>query len=148
MAEQELKLQHRDLEARLARFAANVQKRALRRAAKKAGGLIAEEASRRAPKLTGALAEGIRAASGGRDTSGRILENLGPLRIKLELGREGLLLGRVGPAKGQFYGAFFEFGTRYIAARPFLRPALEATAQQAVDVFAEELSEEISKAGK
>lgn len=31
----------------------------------------------------------------------------------------------VGPGKGAFYLAFYEFGTRFQRARPFLRPAIE-----------------------
>lgn len=32
---------------------------------------------------------------------------------------------RIGPARSAFYGMFFEYGTRFMPARPFMRPAFD-----------------------
>jgi HK97 gp10 family phage protein len=42
-----------------------------------------------------------------------------------------------------WYWRFLEFGTRKMAARPFLRPALESRRREAVDAIKQRLSERI-----
>lgn len=48
-------------------------------------------------------------------------------------------------SRDAFYWRFLEFGTRYIAARPFLRPAFEAQKRAAIDAMAQKLRERIAR---
>ena len=56
----------------------------------------------------------------------------------------------VGLKKGSrgFYGRFFEFGTSKMAARPFIRPAFDNKAQEALDVMGKKLWQGIERAAK
>lgn len=47
-----------------------------------------------------------------------------------------------------FYGLFLEFGTRKMAARPFMRPALEASRGKALEAIKKTLSTGIARARK
>ena len=44
-----------------------------------------------------------------------------------------------------WYWRFLEFGTKYIAARPFVRPAFESKKNEAVERMKEKLAERIKK---
>jgi len=52
----------------------------------------------------------------------------------------------VGPTRAAFYG--FEYGTKHIAPKPFMRPAWDAHKTQALDLMKSELKEQIDKAVK
>jgi HK97 gp10 family phage protein len=52
----------------------------------------------------------------------------------------------VGPSKLAWYGRLLETGSRHAAARPFMRPAIDAKGQAAVDAFARTLKEGIDEA--
>ena len=91
----------------------------LRNAAEEGAKIIADEARRLAPRDTGALAEGI---------------GLQPGRIQ-----QGRAVFSVGYGKRQWYGRLVEYGTKFIAARPFLRPAFEAKAQAAREAVSDYL---------
>ncbi len=45
----------------------------------------------------------------------------------------------VGPSKEAFYGVYDEFGTRHMAARPFMRPAFEQHKEPMLDAFVKRL---------
>lgn len=47
-----------------------------------------------------------------------------------------------------FWGMFVEFGTRLMAARPFMRPAFEARKYEALDILGKELGAGIERAAK
>ena len=47
------------------------------------------------------------------------------------------------PCQDAWYWRFVEFGTRKMAARPFLRPALESRRRQAVDAIKQRLTQRI-----
>lgn len=58
--------------------------------------------------------------------------------------KKGRIVARVQARKGAFepgeyYGGYIEYGTNKMAARPFLRPALDANKQTCLDLLAEEL---------
>ena len=57
-----------------------------------------------------------------------------PARARREELRKGL------PGGDTFYWRFVEFGTKYVAARPFMRPAFDQNTQTATDATAVELS--------
>jgi len=86
-------------------FAGEVLERAVRYAAQP----VIEDASQKAPKLTGKLAR-----------------NIG---IDLDKKSRSRVMVSVGPEKDVFYGMFLELGTKHITARPFLRPALDENEQ-------------------
>lgn len=54
----------------------------------------------------------------------------------------------VGPGKGGFYGLFLEFGTRKMAARPFMRPAFDEDKEEVVAVVSAKLKASIMAAIK
>lgn len=53
--------------------------------------------------------------------------------------------GNGGKGGDTFYWRFPEFGTRYIPAQPFLRPAIDENKEAAVDKFAEVMKKQIDK---
>lgn len=55
-------------------------------------------------------------------------------------------IGKIGPARKGFYGTFEEFGTAYIAADPFLRPAFDEERDAALKIIGETLASEFEKA--
>lgn len=54
----------------------------------------------------------------------------------------------VGPTKGFYYGSFQEFGTRYHAAQPFMRPAFDEEGEKAILVISNALGAEVHEAAK
>lgn len=70
--------------------------------------------SQRAPRDTGKLSAGI------------------VVEIVLD---KGGYVARIGPDRHAFYGQFLEFGTRYRAAYPFVRPTLDEEAIRARQVM-------------
>lgn len=92
----------------------------LQEAAREGAQVIADEASRQAPKDEGDLSEGIRARAAVRQQIGRA-------RID------------VGPTRDVFYGMFSELGTSHEPAKPWLRPAFDAKREEATRVVREAL---------
>ena len=88
----------------------------LAKAAEQGADVIAEEAKRIAPRDSGDLAEGIHAEPG---------------RLK-----QGRAVMNVGIGKKEWYGAFVEFGTEKMAAKPFLRPAFDTKKEEATEAVA------------
>lgn len=114
-----------ELTERLRKLPAELSDRAVKTAARKAANLVRDEMELRAPMDTGALAMNLKTR----------VRQTGPEQIVAE----------VGPSKNEFYGMFIEFGTRNIPARPFMGPALDATAQEAVNLFTDELRKAIGR---
>ena len=50
------------------------------------------------------------------------------------------------PGGDTFYWRFVEFGTEKLAARPFMRPAIENTSQKATDVFITQFNAALDRA--
>lgn len=71
-------------------------------------------------------------------------------RVKYRENYRNGRLGRIGKSYttmgAAYYAKFVEFGTSKQAAHPFMRPAFEATKQQAVTAFEDALRKEVSKA--
>jgi HK97 gp10 family phage protein len=91
----------------------------LRKAGEAGARVIVDEARRLAPKKSGALAEGI-TAEVARVQVGRVQVN-------------------IGYSRKTWYGRLIEQGTKFIAARPFLRPALDAKASEAQEAVSASL---------
>jgi HK97 gp10 family phage protein len=81
-----------------------VELRAAVRAVEAGAAIFQRGMSARAPRETGQLASDI--------------------LVELHVIR-GAIVARVGPSRRSFYGTFLEFGTRYRAAHPFVRPTLD-----------------------
>lgn len=101
--------------------------KAIRAGVRAGAAIIGKEARSRAPVDTGELRRGIKwQASRSRSS---------PTEITFV----------IGPVEDVFYGMFLELGTSKVAARPFLRPAIEAKSRQAVDAVRDKTSERIRK---
>lgn len=83
----------------------------LERAALAGGQVVANDATRRAPKKTG---------RGARSIQARVVRSE-PEEVEVA----------VGPGRREFYMMFQEIGTSYFPAQPFLRPALDNNFRQA-----------------
>lgn len=132
-----------ELEKMLTQLAPKEARLALRRASREAAALWQEEMIATAPRDTGFTSEHIRikARTGaGDETSGKIIVSVGPdpqAKRAIQSVR-GKQLKR--PYKYAYVAALFaEFGSRHETARPFIAPAFEASAGEALDVLAESL---------
>jgi len=138
----------RELERALSELPKATGKNVLRRIAKGALEPMADRASAKAPRESGKLAFSIsvsekrtRRARGGSKTkfSG------GKFRADASTGIDMAM----GPTAGQGvlgYATFVEFGTVDTAANPYMRPAWDGGAGQALDYIKDNLGAEIQKA--
>lgn len=53
----------------------------------------------------------------------------------------------VGPERPYFYGRFLEYGTAFMSARPFMRPAFEAGVQRVIDTIKRSLWSQLASRG-
>lgn len=116
------------LERKLREIELSVQRKALRDGVKEGAVLIAEEASRRAPVLTGELQENIIVSMRDSESDAKTVA------------------ARIGPSKRVFYGVFDEFGTAHMTSQPFLIPAFEAKKEEALQLTSEHFIEAINEA--
>lgn len=91
----------------------------LKQAAEAGAEVIADEAKRLAPRDTGALADGITA--------------------KVHRAQHGRAQVNIGIGKREWYGQLIELGTEKMPARPFLRPALDSKAEEAIEAVGDAL---------
>lgn len=106
--------------------------------------VIRREAQSRAP---------VRAEAGAKRLSGRKGRLPGFLKASIlkrarARPRRRDLTVSVGWSKEAFYGRFIEFGTRFMAARPFLRPAFDAKGAEAARTIAARLGPQIVNLAK
>lgn len=83
-----------------------------------------------------AAAEIVRSSAAARAPRGRTGRLSGEMTIVWEGRRHR---AKVGPSAAAFYGDFVERGTSKMAARPFLRPALDSNREECFAVMAKEL---------
>ena len=102
---------------------------ALASALRKGATVVKKEAEETAPTRTGTLRKNI-------------------LVKKTKNRDRGEVAYEVGPAQKAFYGLFAEFGTIQQPARPWLRPAWEASKLQALDTIMKTLAKTIDRAAK
>jgi len=107
---------------------------------KKAAQPVLAGVRRRVPVDTGLLKNSIQATRP-RVGRARAVVRVGADRRTLESARGG---GKDGGRKTAPYDRFQEFGTRHHAARPFLRPGLDATRRTAVKAGIRELDRRIA----
>jgi HK97 gp10 family phage protein len=164
-----------ELEEALEELVPKAAKTALRRAARSGAEIYAADIEERAPRDTGLLADSVivRTTVGKDDDDSTITASVsidmkanrlaegahnditGPT---LAVGRNGklkeVLLGKSGRAlKNPYHWAhleavFAEFGTVHEPATPFVGPAFEEKKDDVLNVFVEELQEEIEKVKK
>jgi HK97 gp10 family phage protein len=106
-----------ELQGKLRALDLVVRRELLLEAATAGGEIVLTDARANAPRATGALAEGLTLKEAGRVSDSR----------------EGVV--DVGPDKMEFYGFFIEFGTAFLAPRPFLMPALENNRERITQVM-------------
>lgn len=137
----------------------------LRRTLDKAAQPIVAEAKRHAPVKTGTLRDSITASTRIKNKTGSA-EYRSAMKAGLgkDAARSALLAARrankgqgsfaetyVGPARGKGvirYAHIVEFGSNDTAPKPFMRPAWDATKDQALSIIKAELGTEIIKAAR
>jgi len=116
-----------DLERRLEAVANNVGRdKAVRSALMAAATPIAKAAIAKAPERTGQLRKSIKKRS-------RVNKSTGRVAVFVGVNRKG------------FFGMHIEFGTKTAPARPFLRPAFDENAQEAVLRFKRFLAKKVER---
>jgi len=101
---------------------------ALKPATLAGAGVVAETAEQKAPRRTDFLAEHI--------------------VVELIEEEDTLVVAGVGPHKDAFWGTFQELGTPHHAAQPFLRPALDETAEKVTKKIGEAAWHELERAAR
>lgn len=114
----------KELQRELKRLPDHLQKRAIRGAVKAGAMKVRKEARNAAAEDTGNLKQNIR------------------VRVSRKRGQDRVTY-RVGVTKDAFYGMFLEFGTKKMAPRPFLRPALDEHYRRVIEIVRERLARAI-----
>lgn len=143
----------RELQDALKELPKNVARNALRGSVYAGAKIIIDEAKTRAPVLTGPVSHGHQPPGTLKRSiiMKQIPEQSGLYKqtfyVTVRKGKEYRHQGKKGNlSQDAFYWTFVEFGTCYMAARPFLRPAFESMKQAAVDAIKSRLAERIEKA--
>jgi len=138
----------REMEQVLQQLPDYIAKRVVNGALRKGAAVVLDAARARAP--VGQESKGrvrLRVTKKGKVS----VSNYGKLKLNLRIvnippsktSHSAAVAVSVGKA---FWGLFVEFGTRFMRARPFMRPAFESTKYQALDVIGKALGEGIEKA--
>lgn len=149
-----------DLKRALEELGTDLRLKVVRAALRDAARLIATDAKARAPVLSRGTA--FRTPGLVRRSIGVLISKdakaRGEIGVYVRVRRpRGAALrafkratGRDGGANplDPFYWKFLEFGTKKMRARPFMLPAFNARATQAIDVFSRRIGERIEKANR
>lgn len=108
--------------------------RVRRQGARAGAGVVRDEARRRAPKLSGKLSKNIIAVTAKVSENSRATAGV---RVREE--------GKASNPRNAFYWRFKELGTSKMPATPFIRPAFDATEQQAGDAAVNKILEALDK---
>lgn len=127
----------KDLQAQLLQLGYIFAGKKLAAAARKAFLPVLEDARNRVPSDTGALRESLRVTRR-RPKKGDLVVRVG-LRIDA---RAETAPGQVPPSRRWH---FIEFGTKKLAAKPFLRPALDGSSSTVIETLKDELARAISR---
>ncbi|ODN41051.1 HK97-gp10 family putative phage morphogenesis protein [Piscirickettsia litoralis] len=117
----------KDLEQKLKKLEPKKIRTLNRRALRKAAEPVERQMKANAPQKSGALAESIKR------------------RSKKGKGRRAIVNVTVGPSRKIQYAIEQEYGSSHQPARPFIRPALNDNAPQAIDTFKNELTRALKK---
>ena len=129
-----------DLDRQLARLAQGLPEATVRQALHEGAALIVDEARRLVPYATGNLHDSI-AVTDDRDAR---------LYGKVNGSGFSVYVGPVGSNEDgdAFYAQFIEFGTRYMGAQPFMRPALASKRPDAERLILSRLAADVLAAAK
>ncbi|QPI66129.1 HK97 gp10 family phage protein [Vreelandella venusta] len=108
--------------------------RVRRQGARAGAGVVRDEARRRAPKRSGKLSKNIVAVTA------RVTEN-----SRATAGVRVRERGKASDPSNAFYWKFVELGTSKLPPAPFIRPAFDATEQQAGDAAIAKVLEALDK---
>ena len=103
----------KELNKKLGQLAPNIERKVLAKSVTEGARIVRDEAKRLVPIKTGTLKRGIKYRRKPRQPRGSVVY-------------------QVGLAPKAFYGMFVEFGTKKLAARPFLRPAFDGKISEAI----------------
>lgn len=149
----------KELGEALKAFGPAMEKKVLRKAMRDSAKPILADAKARAPVSSydgpmgkkGEKADIRRMKKAGVHYPGMLRDSLKILSIKRNrAGRVGVVISTAkGFFKGEtFYGAFIEFGTRNMAARPFIRPAFDSQRAQSIRVVEASVKQGIEDVAK
>ena len=127
------------IEEALNQLPRKLKNKVLRKALRQGGNILLRKARAYAPVKTGALRRGIKLRIDLRGTPSAIINVRIPSRYRNKA---------KGAKGGPYYSTFIELGTRKMAARPFLRPAFDASKEQALAKFLEVLNDGIEEQAK
>lgn len=129
-----------DLERRLYELPTRLAKNVMRRALRAAGGIWRKEIRDRAPRLTGWLIKQITMTTKISARYDQGVVQVGP-RMKQDPSRHTKTV----PSAGNV-AFWYEFGTARQPARPFMRPAFDATKDRVLAKFAEIMRQGLDEA--
>lgn len=126
----------KELERKMIALGPRLARNALRSSLNAGAQVIKKEAQAREPELTGKLKKATYVARSRRG-SGPDTDNLGFKETYIV----GVRSGRKEMKKGRdaYYWRWLEFGTKFMSARPFLRPAFELKKYEALERIKEKL---------
>lgn len=125
------------LDAALKELPVQMQRQVLRTGLTWAARVIKEGMMRRAPR-----AAVHRVTRGGSNFPTPLFDSI---RIRVKFRRDGDPTASIGPSGRAFWGRFVELGTKFQAARPFMRPSLQEDGQIAVAAFAAGARDKLEK---
>ncbi len=131
----------RELERVLRQLPRKVSADVMRRSLRVGANLVRKEAIARAPMQDLISLRNKRAVFAKRKY-GHLKQNI---RVATRVHRGGAVTASIHTGRA-FWGLFLEFGTRFMAARPFLTPAFEAKQQEALDRVGDRLGKNIENA--
>jgi HK97 gp10 family phage protein len=130
-----------ELDRKLRSLGPKIARSALRSSLNAAAQVIKKDAILRAPVLTGRLAKKAIYVTRSRSSATPTKE---VYVVGVRQWKRGGKVKAYGP-QDAFYWRFLEFGTKHIAARPFLVPAFETKKQEAFERFKQKLREKIAQ---
>lgn len=133
-----------DLQATLTKLPARLQEKSLVHATSNGAAVMQREMIARAPVRDDGRLKKLSKGSTQARLPGFLKASIG--RRRADKGSGSSVTYQVGVLGRAFYAIFFEFGTRHQPARPFIRPAVEATSNAAVDAMGDTLRRDIDSA--
>lgn len=140
---------------RLEQLKSAAGKRAVRRALRRGANVVLKAARDGASRLddpttSNSISKNLVVRGGGSRNerrAGGVMMRVGVRGGARDMSKYGEVKGRGkgNPGGDTFYWRFLEFGTQKMAARPFMRPALQNNTQAATDAFANAMGTEIDK---
>jgi HK97 gp10 family phage protein len=145
-----------EVQKALSKLAPTIQEKVVVGATRAAAKVVADEAKSRVPVDTGLLKKSIGVAKAKKkDTPKDVVKFYVVPKSKIKFTTKGTMDGKAVKVKtntSAFHAHFIEFGTEKMAARPFLRPAMESTRTEVVTAFQKyalkRVDKEVAKLGR